>query len=128
MERIKGRVKSVCWEALLLYALYKSRNTLYSGFDSLPNLQSGILVDYDHQKFLEILQALHRMQKQIWPIQICESAPPRNSHCFESGAEVWIKGYNHQTLELCQKSLHTVILTTPVAINSWIHHFHIKLA
>ena len=53
----------------------------------LPNLQFDFLAEYDQHKFLKSLEALFRVQKQLWPAicQVYESAPPPNSHCFESG-------------------------------------------
>lgn len=46
----------------------------------LPNLLSDILAEYDQRKFLKSLEALHRVQKQLWPAmcQVYESAPPHN--------------------------------------------------
>lgn len=62
--------------ALLQYALYKSIpyisvlapcEILYGRPTFLlPNLKSEILADNDHQKSLEVAQALHRIQKLIW--------------------------------------------------------------
>ena len=53
----------------------------------LPNLQSDILAEFDQHRSCGSLEALHRVQKQLWPAicQVYESAPPPNSHCFESG-------------------------------------------
>jgi hypothetical protein len=87
------------WAFFLFYALYRARNTPYTlGLTSfeilygrpppmLPNIQSDILAEYHQNKILKSLEALHRVQKQLWPAicQVYESAPPPNSHCFESG-------------------------------------------
>lgn len=84
------------WVVLLPYALYKARNTPYilglTPFEILygrtppllSNLQSEILAEYDHQRFLDMVQALHRMQKQIWPniCQVYESVPSLQSPLF----------------------------------------------
>jgi hypothetical protein len=84
------------WVAHLPYALFKARNTPYilglipfkilygSPPPLLPNFQFEILAEYDHQKFPEAVQALHRMQKQIWPniCQVYESVPSLQSPLF----------------------------------------------
>lgn len=61
------------WVALLPYALYKARNTPYTqGIvpfkicygrppPLLPNFQSEILAEFNHQTFLQSLKALHRV-------------------------------------------------------------------
>lgn len=71
----------------------------------LPNLQSEILAESDQQKFLEVVQALYRMQEQIWPsmCQIYESAFPPIPHCFVLGDKFWIKVCHTQTLKPCSK-------------------------
>lgn len=55
------------WVSLLPYALYKTRNTLYTQgltpfkiicgrpLTPLPNLQSEILAEFEHQRFLKSL-------------------------------------------------------------------------
>lgn len=92
------------WVALIPDALCKARNTpfiwgltplkfLYGRSPPLlPNLQSELLAGYDHLEVLGVVPVLLRMPQQIWPsiCHICESAPPPNPHCFESGDEVWI--------------------------------------
>ena len=76
--------------SLLLYALYRAKNTPYTLGPTLfeilygrppvmlPNLQSDILAEYDQNKFLKSLEALHRIWKQLWPAicQVYESVPP----------------------------------------------------
>lgn len=101
----------------------------------LPNLQSDILAEYDQHTFLKSLEALHRVQKQLWSAicQAYESAPPTKPHCFEPGDEVWIKRHSHKTLGPRWKGPRTVILTTPMAvkvdrIRTWICHSYIKPA
>jgi hypothetical protein len=101
----------------------------------LLNLQSDVLAEYDQQKFLKSLEALHRVQKQLWPAicQVYGSVPPTNPHCFEPGDEIWIKRHNPMTLEPGWKQPHAMILTTPMAvkmdgIRMWIYHSHVQPA
>lgn len=101
----------------------------------LPILQSDSLAEYDQHKFLKSLEALHRVQKQLWSAicQANESAPPPSPHCFEPGDKVWLKRHKHNTLEPQWKEPHTVILTTPMAvkvdrIRTRRHHSHVRPA
>ena len=75
------------------------------------------------------LEALHRVQKQLWPAihKVYESALPPDHPLLCD--KVLIKKHNYRTLEPCWKGPHTLILTTLMAvkvksIRAWIPFSH----
>ena len=87
-------------------------------------------LEQDH--LLASLMALQHVQKEITgALKEAFAHPPVLPHPFQPGDSVWVKRHELKTLELCWKGPHTVILTTPMAMNidgvrTWIHHSQVK--
>lgn len=66
----------------------------------IPNLKPEVLAEFDdHQLFS--LQMLQRTHEQVWPKlrALYKTGPPPNPHRYRPGDWVYVRRYQHQTLQ-----------------------------
>ncbi|KAM8948042.1 uncharacterized protein AAEQ78_011428 isoform 1-T1 [Lycaon pictus] len=85
------------------------------------------------KKLLEDI--LPRTHEQVWPKlrALYETGPPPEPHRYRPGDWVYVRRYQHQTLQPRWKGPYTVILTTPTSlkvdgITPWVHYTHVQPA
>jgi hypothetical protein len=86
--------------------------------------------------YLTMLQALAKVQQQIWPlIQAYHTTErvPAPEHGIVPGDMVWVKRHQSKTLQPRWKGPYVVLLTTPTALKvdgiaPWVHHSHVRRA
>ncbi|XP_069341136.1 protein NYNRIN-like [Eulemur rufifrons] len=138
------------WVTLLPFALFRARNTPYhlglTPFEIvygapppvIPKMKPETLPEHPIE-VLQAVQALQRVQSQIWPAlraiyQVTRPAGEKaNGHPYQPGDWVWVKRHNSKTLEPRWKGPFQTILVTPTALKvdgvaTWVHHSHVRPA
>jgi hypothetical protein len=135
------------WVTLLPLAIFRVRNSPYvhglTPFEILygappPIIQRTLSPRLDDlaPNYLIMLQALAKVQQQIWPlIQAYHTAErtPNTEHGIVPGDMVWVKRHQSKTLEPRWKGPYVILFTTPTAlkvdgIGPWIHYSHVRRA
>ena len=135
------------WVTLLPFALYRVRNSPYKmgltpyeimfGLPPpvIPILKLEVLAEFDDHQLLFSLQMLQRTHEQVWPKlrALYETGPPPDPHRYRPGDWVYVRRYQHQTLQPRWKGPYIMILTTPTAlkvdgITPWVHYTHVRPA
>jgi transposase InsO family protein len=135
------------WVTLLPLAIFRVRNSPYvhglTPFEILygappPIIQRTLSPGLGDlaPNYLTMLQALAKVQQQIWPlIQAYHTTErvPTPEHGIVPGDMVWVKRHQSKTLEPRWKGPYVVLLTTPTALKvdgiaPWVHHSHVRRA
>ena len=135
------------WVALLLFALYRVRNSPYqlglTPFEIMygipppiiPNLKIEVLKEIDDQRLHFCLRSLQYSHRDTWKRlkALYESGPPPEPHHYWPGDWVYVHRHRQETLEPRWKGPFLAVLTTPTAlkvdgISTWVHYTHIRPA
>ena len=133
------------WVALLLFALYRVRNSPYqlglTPFEIMygipppiiPNLKIEVLKEIDDQRLLFCLRSLQYSHRDTWKKlkALYESGPPPERHRYRPGDWVYVHRHLQETLEPRWKGPFLVVLTIPTAlkvdgISTWVHYTHVR--
>ncbi|CAD7676208.1 unnamed protein product [Nyctereutes procyonoides] len=98
-------------------------------------LEDIVLAEFDDHRLLFSLQMLQRTHEQVWPKlrALYETGPPPDPHRYRPGDWVYVRRYQHQTLQPLWKGPYLLILTTPTTlkvdrITPWAHYTHVQPA